>query len=187
MEREPSIVELVDIEFENSPTRINFLRDFPETRIADRVLGPYRIGQELELPLWIAHYIVQTGYAKFREEEQFNLKNLSSIHFRETLAGPRPISRLPNDFYFRLRRFLKELRVQEAKDRSKGRDLDKALNLSSDIVSIRVKQIASLGASGELSPDLMSNLTIEERTLLDAVRKSVDLWKQDILGRETGS
>ena len=167
MEREPSIVEIVDTEFENSPARINLLRDFPETRVADRVLGPYRLGQELELPLWLAQHVVQMGYARFREDEQFTLKTLSGIHFRETLGGPRPISKLPHDFYFRLRRFLKGLRDQEAKDRGKGRDLDKALNLASDIVSIRVKQIASLGAAGEIPLDLASNLTIEERALLE--------------------
>ena len=178
-------MEIVDTELENSPSRVSFLREFPETRMADRVLGPYRIGQELELPLWICQHLVQTGYARFRDDDQFNLKVLSSIHFRETLAGARPISKLPHDFYFRLRRFLRDLQSQEAKDRAKGRDLDKALNLANDIVSIRVRQISSLAASGEVSSELLSNLTLEERALLDFVRKNVDLWKRDILGRES--
>ena len=184
MEREPSIVEIVDTEFENSPSRINFLRDFPETRLGDRVLGPYRMGQELELPLWLAHHLVQVGYARFREEEQLTLNNLSTTHYRETLPGSRQIPKLPRSFYFQLRRLLRDLKGQEAKDRSKARDLDRALALARDIANIRVKKIASLGASGEQTSELTSNLTAEEKALYEKIRTAVDSWKKDILGRE---
>ena len=51
LEKTPSIVAKTDIEFENSASRINFLKDYSETRIGDRILGPYRMGQEIELPL----------------------------------------------------------------------------------------------------------------------------------------
>ncbi len=181
----PSIVTTVDTEFENSPSRINLLREFPETRIADRVLGPYRQGQDVELPLWIASHLVQTGYAKFREDDQLTLNALSTTHYKETLPGSRQIPKLPRSFYFQLRRLLKDLKAQEAKDRAKGRDLDKALSLARDIVNIRVKKVASLGASGEQSSELTSNLTVEELALYDGVRKSTEAWRKDILGRET--
>jgi len=35
LEEEPSVVEMIDTEFENSPSRITILRDFPETRIVE--------------------------------------------------------------------------------------------------------------------------------------------------------
>src|SRR5207253_5219517 len=73
LNEEPSIVTIVDTEFENSPSRVNFLREFPETRMGDRVMGPYRQGQEVELPLWITTHLVQMGYAKFRDEDQLTL------------------------------------------------------------------------------------------------------------------
>ncbi len=187
LKEEPSIVTLVDTEFENSPSRINLLREFPETRIADRVLGPYRQGQDVELPLWIATHLVQMGYAKFREEDQLTLNTLATTHYKETLPGSRQIPKLPRSFYFQLRRLIKDLRSHEVKDRAKGRDLDKALSLARDIVNIRVKKIASLGASGEQTTELTSNLTAEELALYDGIRKAVDAWKKDILGRETTS
>ncbi|TMI53960.1 DNA replication complex GINS family protein [Candidatus Bathyarchaeota archaeon] len=126
--------------------------------MGDRVLGPYRQGQEVELPLWIATHFVQMGYAKFREEDQLT--------------------------YFQVRRLIKELKALEAKDRAKGRDLDKALSLSRDIVNIRIKKIASLSASGEQPTELTSNLTAEELALYQSIRSSIDAWKRDILGRE---
>jgi GINS complex protein len=187
MNEEPSIVTIVDTEFENSPSRVNFLREFPETRMGDRVMGPYRQGQEVELPLWITTHLVKMGYAKFRDEDQLTLNTLSTTHYKETLPGSRQVPKLPRIFYFQLRRLLKDLKSQEAKDRAKGRDLDKAVSLAQDIVNIRVKKIASLSASGEQTSELTSNLTAEELALYQNIRETVDKWKKDILGREATS
>ena len=187
LNEQPSIVTIVDTEFENSPSRVNFLREFPETRMGDRVMGPYRQGQEVELPLWITTHLVQMGYAKFRDEDQLSLNTLSTTHYKETLPGSRQVPKLPRIFYFQLRRLLKELKSQEAKDRAKGRDLDKAVSLAQDIVNIRVKKIASLSASGEQTTELTSNLTAEELALYQNIRETVDKWKKDILGREATS
>ena len=184
MEREPSIVTKTDIEFENSASRVNFLKDYPETRIADRVLGPYRMGQEVELPLWIAQHLVEMGYAKFRDDEQLTLNTLSTTHYKETLPAAKQVPRLSRSFYFHVRRLIRNLRSQELKDRAKGRDLDKAQALARDIVAIRVKKIVSLAASGEQATELTSNLTAEEQALYEKVREAVDSWKKDILGRE---
>ncbi len=187
LEKEPSIVAMTDIEFENSASRISFLKDYPETRIADRVLGPYRMGQEVELPLWIGQHLVEMGYAKFRDEEQLTLNTLSTTHYKETLPAARQVPRLSRSFYFQVRRLIRNLKVQELKDRAKGRDLDKAVALARDIVNIRVKKIASLAASGEQATELTANLTAEEQALYEKIREAVDSWKKDILGRETPS
>ncbi len=173
LEKEPSIVEIVDTEFENSPSRITLLREFPETRIGDRTLGPYRMGQEVELSLWTAQHLVQMGYARFKDEEQLTLNTLSTTHYKETLPGSRQLPKLSKGFYFQLRRLIKDLKSQEARDRTKARDLDKA-----------VKKIASLGASGEQTTELTSSLTVEEQALYESIRKEVEVWKKDILGRE---
>lgn len=184
MKDETSIVSAVDTELENSPSRISFSSDFPESRIGDRILGPYRTGQDVEFPFWIASHIVEMGYAKFREEDQLSLNTLTTTHYKETLPGSRQIPKLPRTFYFHLRRLIKDLRAYEAKDRTKARDLDKAVALARDIVNIRVKKIASLGASGEQTSDLTSNLTIEEQALYENIRRDVDSWRKEILGRE---
>jgi hypothetical protein len=184
LEKEPSIVEIVDTELENSLSRITLLREFPETRFGDRTLGPYRVGQEIELSLWTAQHLVQMGYARFKDEEQLTLNTLSTTHYKETLPGSRQLPKLSKSFYFQLRRLLKDLKSQESKDRTKARDLDKAVGLARDIVNIRVKKIASLGASGEQTTELTSSLTMEEQALYEGIRKEVELWKKDILGRE---
>jgi DNA replication initiation complex subunit (GINS family) len=83
-----------------------------------------------------------------------------------------------------LRRLIKDLKSQEVRDRKKARDLDKAVGLARDIVNIRVKKIASLGASGEQTTELTSSLTVEEQALYESIRNEVEVWKKDILGRE---
>jgi len=184
LNEQPSIVTIVDTEFENSPSIVNFLREFPETRMGDRVMGPYRQGQEVELPLWITTHLVQMGYAKFREEDQLTVRTLSTTHYKETLPDSRQLPKLSKSFYFQLRRLLKELKAQEAKDRAKGRELDKAIGLARDVVNIRVRKIASLAASGEQTVELTSNLTAEEVSLFERIRNQVDSWKKDILGHD---
>ncbi len=79
---------------------------------------------------------------------------------------------------------MKELKAQEAKDRAKGRELDKAIGLARDVVNIRVRKIASLAASGEQTVELTSNLTAEEVSLFERIRNQVDSWKKDILGHD---
>lgn len=183
-EKKMSIVETVDTEYENAPVKLIFQRDLPETRIADRTLGPWRPGQEIELPLWLASHIVNQGYARFRDEDQLSLNNLSTIHYRETLPASRQLPPLQPSFYFHLRRLIGNLREQEVKDRTKARELDRALALAHDIVNIRVKKIASLAASVEKTSELMSSMTREERILYETVRQNVETWKKEILGRE---
>ena len=185
MEKEPSIVEIVDTELENSPSRITLLREFPETRIGDRTLGPYRMGQEVDLSLWIAQHLVEMGYARFKDEEQLTLNALSTTHYRQTLPASNQIPELPRSFYFQLRWLIKDLKSLEVKDRTKARELDKALALAWDIVNLRVKKIASLGASGGQTTEVTSKLTLEEKALFEKVRQNVESWKKDILGSET--
>src|SRR5206468_6365451 len=79
------IVDSVDTEFENASARLVFLRDLPETRIGDRVLGPWRAGPELQLPFLLASHLVSRGHARFRDEDQVSLNNLSTIQYRESL------------------------------------------------------------------------------------------------------
>src|SRR2546428_8050127 len=185
LEKGPSIVSTIDIELENSPSRVIFLKDYPETRISDRILGPYRLGQEVEILLWIAQHLVETGYAKFREDEQLTLNTLSTTHYKENLPGSRQLPKLSRSSYFQLRRFIRNLKSLEEKDRTKARDLDKAMALARDIVNTRVRKIASLGASSEQATEIGSNLTPEEQALYDLIHKTVDSWKKDILGRDS--
>ena len=172
---------IANVEFENSPSKINFLKDYPETRIGDRVLGPYRVGQEVEISLWIAQHLVELGYARFRDGEQLALNTLSTIAYRESLSGLRQLSRLFPSFYFQARHLLKSLKMQEEKNRSKGRDFDKALNLSRDIATKRMKKIASVAASTEPAPEITSNMTVEELSLYNNIRRMVDSWSKEIL------
>ncbi len=100
------------------------------------------MGQEVDLSLWIAQHLVEMGYARFKDEEQLTLNALSTTHYRQTLPASNQIPELPRSFYFQLRRLIKDLKNLEVKDRTKARELDKALALGWDIVNLRVKKIA---------------------------------------------
>src|SRR5258708_31703911 len=131
------------------------------------------MGKEIELPLWIAQHLVQMGHARFKEEEQLTLNTLSTTHYRQTLPASNQIPELPRSFYFQLRRLIKDLKNLEVKDRTKARELARALALGWDIVNLRVKKIASLRGSGGQTNEVTSKLTLEEKALSETVPLNV--------------
>jgi DNA repair protein RadC len=174
-------VEDIDFEFENAPVKIVMLRDFPELKMVERTIGPFKDGQEVETNYWIAKELVKSGVAKFRDEDLLNLVVLSKIHWRETIPTSRQIPQLREDFYPMLRRFLSDLKAQSQTDQSKGKEFEKALQLSRDIVNCRIKKIVSMAAAPEPPGDITRNMAAEERALYNELSNVIKEWREKIL------
>ena len=117
-------VEDIDLDFENSPIRIVVTREISEVPRMPK-LTSIRVGQEVEIPYWAAHELVQLGYARFRNEDILTYNSLSKIHWKETIPASRQIPSLPGNFYCVLRRHLAELRKQSRQDQIKLRELER--------------------------------------------------------------
>ena len=175
----------VDFDFQNLPVRIILTREIPFSHPVTERLQSVRIGQEAELPYWVADELVRGGFAKYREEDVLDVTKLSKTHWKETIPASTQLPSLQADFYCMLRRLLTRLKVEGNQDTSKLREYEKADNLSRDIINCRLRKIASFAAAPGPSSDLLKNMTSEEQALYKQLRSAIGEWKTSILESES--
>lgn len=154
------------------------VRDSGEVSACGKTFGPFRMGQEVEVPRWMAEELVKSGIAKWRDEDRLDLATLSKMHWRETIPAARQIPAVGEQFYQMLRALLVELKMQSRSDPAKGRDFEKALHLSRDIVNCRIRKIVSLAAAPAQTEDVLANLANEERSLYLALSRIISEWRR---------
>jgi hypothetical protein len=174
-------IEDIEIDYLNIPIRIVFLQDQPKIRILGNIIGPFKKGEELAVPRWVGKEIVDEGIAKYHEKEKLSLKELSKVHWRESLPTSRQLPLLEEDFYCKLRSLLSELKELGKNDVTRLKEYEKVLSISNDIVNCRLMKLVIFSASAFQSGDLMKNLTLEERSLLEVLSKTIQDWRENIL------
>ena len=179
-----SSVADVDFDFQNLPVRIVLMREISFSHPATERLQSVKIGQDAEVPYWVADELVSGGFAKYLEEDILDLSKLSKTHWKETIPTSTQLLSLQADFYCMLRRFLVGLRTEGKQDPSKLREYEKAENLSRDVINCRLRKIASFAAALGPSSDLLRNMTSEEQALYKQLRVTVGEWKSSILEGE---
>jgi len=176
-------VEDIDFDFENSQVRIVVAREIPETSSRMTKLSTAKVGQEVEIPYWMARELVSNGYGRFREEDVLTFNTLSKIHWRETIPASRQLPSLQPSFYCLLRRHLSDLKQLSKQDQGKLRELERTETLVRDIVNCRIRKLVSLAASPTPSEELLHGLTYEERALYSILNKTIEEWKSKLLGQ----
>jgi len=167
-----------DLDFQNRIVKIAVVRESGEINAGGKTFGPFRAGQEVEVPRWIAEELVRSGIAKWRDEDRLDLANLSKMHWRETIPTARQIPAVGEHFYQMLRSLLVELKTQSRSDPAKGRDFEKAVHLSKDIVNCRIRKIVSLAAAPAQTEDVLANLANEERGLYLTLGRIITEWRK---------
>jgi len=171
-----------NLDFQNRTVKIVVIRESAEISAGGKTFGPFRIGQEIDAPRWIAEELVRSGIAKWKEEDRLDLATLSKMHWRETIPTARQIPAIGEDFYPMLRSLLADLKTQSRSDPAKGRDFEKAVHLSKDIVNCRIRKIVSLAAAPAQTEDVLANLASEERSLYLTLSRVITEWR-----KKTGS
>jgi hypothetical protein len=86
---------------------------------------------------------VKAGIARLRDEETLDSPQLHRIHWKERVQSGRQISKLPNDFYPKLRRCLEDARRRALRKPEGSLEYKKVKQLSLDIVNSRLKKIVA--------------------------------------------
>jgi len=157
------------------------IKDSPEIKLNEETIGPFKSGQEIELAYWMVEELVNSGLAKFREQDLLDITKLTKIHWKETIPTSRQIPRLQKNFYFILKKFLKEVSEESKKDTSKIMLYERALALSRDIINCRVRKIISIAATSTNSWDMIENMAVEEIALHNKLNLIINEWKDNIL------
>ena len=175
----------LDFRFENSLVKIIANRNCPEIKLAGLKIGPFEEGNEYEVQYWIARELVKSGTARFREKEMLDAAGIYKIQWKERVQTARQISKLPDEFYPKLRRCLRELKEKAAKKPEKMREYEKVTQLTRDITNSRLKKIVSLASAPAQTGQTLKNFTDEERFLYEQLYKLISEWRTQIFKNES--
>ena len=176
----------VDFDFEHSLVKVIANRNCPEIKLAGLNVGPFEEGNEYEIQFWIAEELEKAGIVRFREKERLDANKIYKIHWTERVQTTKQISKLPEKFYPKLKRYLKELKEEAAKNPEKIREYEKVRHFVRDIVNIRLKKIVSLASAPAQTEQMLKNFTEEERFLYDQLYTLIKEWKTKLLELEEG-
>jgi hypothetical protein len=174
----------LDFSFENSIAKIIANRNCPEVKLAGLDVGPFEEGNEYEVQYWIARELERFGLVRFREEECLDAPKLYKIQWTERVQTTGQISKLPENFYPKLRRYLTEMKADASKNPEKVREYEKIWPLTRDIVNARLKKIVSLASAPAQTEQMLKNFTGEERFLYQQLYMLIQEWRTRILGHE---
>jgi hypothetical protein len=174
----------MDFSFEHSLVKIIANRNCTEIKLAGLNIGPFEEGNEYEVPFWIAQELEKVGIARFREEERLDTAKLYKIQWTERVQTAGQISKLPENFYPKLRRYLIELKEEASKAPEKLREYEKSGHVTQDIVNSRLKKIVSLASAPPQTEQTLKNFTSEEKFLYEQLNKRIHEWKTQILERK---
>lgn len=175
-----SKISSLDFGFEHSPTKIIANRNCQEIKLAGLIVGPLEEGNEYEPYYWVALELEKSGIAHFREDENLTVARLNKLQWSERVQTAGQISKLPEDFYPRLRRYHTGLRKDVAKTPEKMLESQKATQLTHDIVNSRLKKIVSIASAPAQTEQTLKNLTGEERFLYEQLYTLINQWRTQI-------
>jgi hypothetical protein len=171
----------LDFCFENSLVKVIANRNCPEIKLAGLNIGPFEEGNEYEVQFWMAEELEKAGVAHFREEERLDATKLYKIQWAERVQTSSQISKLPENFYPKLRRYLTKLKEDSAKTPEKLREYEKSKHLTQDVVNSRLKKIVSLASAPPQTEQILKNFLGEERVLYERLHKFICEWRTQIL------
>jgi hypothetical protein len=177
-------LESLDFRFENSRIKVIANRNYPEMKLAGLTIGQFQEGNEYDVYYWIAGELAEAGVVHFREEDNLDATKLYKVQWKERVQVAGQISELPENFYPKLRRYLKQLKRDLSKQPEKIQEYHKAKHLSDDIVNSRLKKIVTLSAGPTQSEQILNKLTVEERLVYMQLGKTVSQWRSRIIEHE---
>ena len=181
-----SKIDFQDFCFENSLVKIIANRTCPEIKLGGLGVGPFDEGNEYEVYYWVALELEKFGIAHFREEEQVDAAKLNKIQWTERIQSPGQISRLPENFYPKVRRYLTKLRAEIVRDPEKMREHERVRQLAQDIINSRLKKIISIASAPAQTESALRNLADEEKFLYEKLFKLISQWKTQIIEHQEG-
>ena len=174
----------IELDLDSSPVKARVLHDSPELFLGGQKFGPLKMGEEIEIPRWMAKELAREMIVMLLEHEPLEMSTLTKIHWRECIPSSREIPAMEYDFYYKLRRLVDDLAEESKREPSRKIDLDKAQSQFKDIVNCRLQKILHLAAAPPQRETNLQKMTAEERALYNKLSLIVSEWRQKVLSLE---
>lgn len=143
-------------------------------------------GEKLEAPFWILNLLEKKGLVK-QDEGDLTINDILKVHHDEThKKSSRELSSLPENFYFRLRKYLSNLekKINEKPAPELINELKKAESLLKEIIEKRLTTILYIAISGRGEESILGKMSPEEEVLYKWFRSTIESWRESVLGRK---
>lgn len=141
-------------------------------------------GEKLEAPYWMLRILEKRNLVRL-EEPSITINDILRVHHDEThKRSSRELSALPDNFYFRARRFLERLAqmVNERPTPELVSQLTQAERLLNEVVEKRLTTILYIAISGRGEDQILGKMSPEEEALYRWVRSTIESWRGVVLG-----
>ncbi len=143
-------------------------------------------GAEYNLPRWIAQILAEKGYAKILEED-IDAVAIGRLMFNESRSrGLIKFEKLKGYFYFKVKSTVLHL-LKQYKSAGNIEEIKKISDMLTTLTSntkslykIRLSKILSLLSVQELSPEVLNNLSEEEKILYNTMRTVLEVFNKRI-------
>ncbi|MEM3882906.1 MAG: hypothetical protein QXO23_05935 [Candidatus Methanomethyliaceae archaeon] len=181
--RPPDEIRFLQFMYEEGPVEVVFQKPLPQLKIGGEDMGSPVEGSELKIPLWAAKALEEEGYVKIKTKEELQLKSNDVIKLSWKEERSESLSKLPPNFYPRLRELLRSLN-----DNIKKNPTPAALNeqrqvsiKAIDLLNCRLQKILRLSFERVPSKPSIEMLEPEELALFNTLRSEIEEWRQRIL------
>ena len=176
-------IKKMDFCYENIFVKVIADLDYPKINLAGLSVGPFKEGNEYEVHYWVAQELVNSNIVHFSNEDLDSTK-LYKIQWKERVQIAGQISKLPEEFYPKLRRYLAKSKDELSIHPEKVREYEKSKHLAWDIVNSRLKKIISLSSGPNQTDFILKKFTNEERLFYQELGHIINNWKEQILNLE---
>ena len=182
-EASPQVKELLDRrerEYLLGTARAKMRSSVENLDVGDFHVEKLSEGETVDLPRWVADELISQGMAE-SAESPFENEVFSALS-REKMMGPLQLSKLPPDFYVRMRRRLGALSAALAEGKARREELERLKAVCYDLVGIRLSKLLSLSSSSVPASSLADKLTPEESAFFAISQSLSKEWKAGLLG-----
>ena len=136
-------------------------------------------GTVIEIPRWVANILKSMGAVEPQEDGIDD--DLFRAVTRERVHANLQLNPVREDFYLRVREYLRILKDKAETNSMSRQEYDRAMISAHDLITMRIGKILQLSALSSIPSDVFTKITPEERMLFEKVRELVSEWRRTLL------
>ena len=171
--------------WQNREVKVKILEDLPEIKMFTISIGPFKKGEETNIPYWIAKILKKDKIIDFLEEVEYDVEDLLKVKWKEQETPN--IQIVGKEFYVKTKETILNL-IDELKEEDKfsinSQKLQKKERIQSllkDIFARRIYKILRIATQGHDQPKFLNSLTDEEALLYKHLRQIIKNWQNNFV------
>lgn len=176
------VLDRMRMTFLNGTRTCEFVKDFPEISIGSKKLGPFKRGQQTELPNWVIEKLKQHKVVKINPTDNYDSVTIVDNLYREEQRKKHSaLQALPPHLYASVsRRILYLQHDKTSLDPMSMDTIERLQNRLKSLVETRQPKIIRAAISDSCTK-WQNHMTNEERWLCEKLYNTVSKWRAKMM------